>query len=110
MQRRHLSDDVPLGHIQAIQAETRGGYGWPRIWKELLARGIRLGKLRVQKLMQLHGIRAKGKRRFKVTTDSRHALPISNLLDRQFDVVEPGRVWAGDITSPPTKASCSWPS
>ena len=67
-QRRHLSDDALLVHIKAIHAETRGGYGWPRIWKELLARGIRVGKLRMQKLMQLHGIRAKGKRRFKVTT------------------------------------------
>jgi putative transposase len=86
-------------HIKAIHAETRGGYGWPRIWKELLARGIRVGKLRVQKLMQLHGIRAKGKRRFKVTTDSKHDLPISpNLLDRQFSVAEPDKVWAGDIT------------
>jgi putative transposase len=98
-QRRHLSDDALLVHIKAIHAETRGGYGWPRIWKELLARGIRVGKLRVQKLMQLHGIRAKGKRRFKVTTDSKHDLPISpNLLDRQFSVAEPDKVWAGDIT------------
>ena len=49
--------------------------------------------------MQLHGIRAKGKRRFKVTTDSKHDLPISpNLLDRQFSVAEPDKVWAGDIT------------
>jgi transposase InsO family protein len=98
-QRRHLSDDALLVHIKAVHTETRGGYGWPRIWKELLARGIRVGKLRVQKLMQLHGIRAKGKRRFKVTTDSKHDLPISpNLLDRQFTVAEPDKVWAGDIT------------
>jgi pimeloyl-ACP methyl ester carboxylesterase len=53
---------------------------------------------RVQKLMQLHGIRAKGKRRFKVTTDSKHDLPIApNLLDRWFTVAEPDWVWAGDI-------------
>jgi transposase InsO family protein len=98
-QRRHLSDDALLVHIKAIHAETRGGYGWPRIWKELLARGIRVGKDRVQKLMQLHGIRANGKRRFKVTTDSKHDLPISpNMLDRQFSVGEPDKVWAGDIT------------
>jgi transposase InsO family protein len=45
--------------------------------EELLARDIRVGKERVQKLMQLHGIRAKGKRRFKVTTDSNHDLPIA---------------------------------
>ena len=98
-QRRHLSDDALLVHIKAIHAETRGGYGWPRVWKELLARGIRVGKERVQKLMQLHGIRAKGKRRFKVTTDSNHDLPISlNLLNREFNVAEPDRVWTGDIT------------
>ena len=98
-QRRHLSDDALLVHIRAIHVESRAAYGWPRIWKELLARGIPVGKDRVQKLMQLHGVRAKGKRRFKVTTDSRHDLPISpNLLDRQFSVAEPDRVWAGDIT------------
>jgi len=97
--RRHLSDDALLVHIQAIHAETRGSYGWPRTWKELLARGIRVGKERVQKLMQRHGIRAKGKRRLKVTTDSNHDLPIApNLLERQFTVAEPDKVWAGDIT------------
>jgi transposase InsO family protein len=64
-----------------------------------LARGIAVGKQRVQKLMQLHGIRAKGKRRFKVTTDSSHKLPISpNLLNREFSVAEPDKVWVGDIT------------
>ena len=98
-QRRHLSDDALLVHIKAIHAETRGGYGWPRIWRELVARGIPVGKQRVQKLMQLHGIRAKGKRRFKVTTDSNHDLPISpNLLNREFVVAAPDKVWVGDIT------------
>jgi transposase InsO family protein len=99
VERRHLSDEALLVHIKAIHAETRGGYGWPRIWKELLARDIRVGKGRVQKLMQRHGIRARGKRRFKLTTDSGHDLPISpNLLDRRFTVAEPDKVWAGDIT------------
>jgi hypothetical protein len=74
-QRRLLSDDALLVHIK-------------------LARGIRVGKERVQKLMQLHGIRAKGRRRFKVTTDSNHDLRIApNLLDRQLTVVEPDGCW-----------------
>ena len=48
--------------------------------------------------MKLHGIRAKGKRRFKVTTDSNHDLPIlSNMLNREFTVAEPDKVWVGDI-------------
>ena len=98
-QRRHLSDDALLVHIKAIHAETRAAYGWPRTWKTLLGRGIRVGKERVQKLMKLHGIRAKGKRRFKVTTDSNHDLPISpNVLNRAFTVAAPDKVWVGDIT------------
>ena len=49
--------------------------------------------------MQVHGIRAKGKRRFKVITNSHHGLRIEpKLLDRQFNVAAPDRVWAGDIT------------
>ncbi len=96
---RHLSDEALLVHIKALHAETHGGYGWPRIWRALRARGVRVGKQRVQKLMQLHGIRAKGRRRFKVTTDSKHDLPIApNLLDRQFTVAEPDKAWVGDIT------------
>ena len=75
--RQRLSDEALLVHIKALHAETRSAYGWPRIWRELVARGVPVGKQRVQKLMQLRGIRAKGKRRFKVTTDSNHKLPIS---------------------------------
>ena len=98
-QRRHLSDDAVLVHIKALHAQSGGSYGWPRICKALQASGIRVGKERVQKLMQLHGIRGKGKKRFRVTTDSNHTLPISpNLLNREFTVSVPDRVWAGDIT------------
>ena len=46
-----------------------------------------MGMQPVHKLMQLHGIRAKGKRRFKVTTDSQHGLPIApNLVPRRHGV------------------------
>ena len=56
-------------------------------------------KAGAKKFMQLPGIRAKGKRRFKVNTDSNHKLPISpNLLDREFAVAEPDKAWVDDIT------------
>ena len=74
-------------------------YGWPRIWRELKARGVRAGKERVRKLLKVQGIRAKGKKKFKVTTDNTHDLPISaNLLARNFSVMQQSRVWTGDIT------------
>jgi putative transposase len=98
--RRHLSDEALLTHISAVYAEFRGAYGWPRIWRELVKRGIRVGKQRVQRLMQRHGIRARGKCRFRVvTTDSRHELPIApNLLNRNFHPEAPNQAWSGDIT------------
>jgi len=99
-QRRHLSDEALLVHISAVYAESRGAYGWPRIWRQLRAQGIRVGKLRVQRLMQKHGIQARGKRRFRVvTTDSKHSLPVApNVLDRKFVVAAPNQAWAGDLT------------
>jgi putative transposase len=103
-QRRHLSDQALLVHISAVYAENRGAYGWPRIWRQLRTRGIRVGKLRVQRLMQKHGIQARGKRRFRVaTTDSKHGLPIApNVLDRNFTVAAPNQAWVGDFTYIPT--------
>jgi transposase InsO family protein len=99
-QRRHLNDEALLVHISAAYAENRGAYGWPRIWRQLRRQGIRVGKRRVQRLMQQHGIQARGKRRFRVTTtDSRHDLPIApNRLDRNFAAAAPNLAWVGDFT------------
>ena len=100
---RRLSDEAVLAHIKAAHAGSKGEYGWPRIWKELLARGVRVGKDRIRKLMKLHSIKARSKRRYVVTTDSRHNLPIAaNLLERNFQPERPNAVWTSDITYIPT--------
>jgi transposase InsO family protein len=97
--RKRLSNDALLVHIRAIHGETKGEYGWPRVWKELLARGLRVGKERVRKLMALHGIKARSKRKYKATTDSTHTLPVApNLLNRQFAQSRPDSAWTSDIT------------
>lgn len=93
---RH-SDEALLAHMRAIQAEVRGEYGWPRMHKELLARGIRVGKERVRRLMQRHEIKAKTK--YVVTTDSKHHFPVvPDLVQLRFNPPEPNQVWSGDIT------------
>jgi transposase InsO family protein len=95
---RH-SDEALLAHIRAIHAEVKGEYGAPRMHKELLARGIRVGKERVQKLMQQHGIRARTRRQFVATTDSGHNLPVvPDLVQRRFNPEAPNQLWCGDIT------------
>lgn len=86
--------------IRAVYAEVRGVYGWPRVWRQLKASGVRVGKRRVQLAMQQADIRARGRRRFRAgSTDSNHALPIApNLLARNFTVAAANPVWAGDMT------------
>src|SRR6185437_14564294 len=74
-------------------------YGWPRMWKELVARGVRVGKERVRKLMAQHGIRARHKRKYIATSNSNHDLPVApNLLERNFTATAPNQVWTSDIT------------
>ncbi len=104
-----LSNEALLAHIRAIHAQVKGEYGWPRVWKELLAHGLRVGKDRVQRLMHTHGIKARSKRKFVVTTDSKHDLPIAeNLLARDFTPGRPtGCGAATSPTSPPQKAGCT---
>ena len=51
------------------------------------------------RLMRKHGIRAKTKKKFKATTNSKHKLPVAeNVLDRNFEPDAPDKAWAGDIT------------
>ena len=100
VERRHLSEAALGVHVRAVYLQQRGAYGWPRVWRELRAQGLRVGKQRVQRLMQSQELRGRGKKRFRVvTTDSKHSLPIApNRLDRKFLVGVPDRVWVGDIT------------
>ena len=94
-----LSDAALLVHIRAIHVQLKGEYGWPRMHKELQARGIQVGKERVRRLMQEHGIRARTKIKFVVTTDSKHHLPIApDLVQRRFTPQAPNQLWSGDIT------------
>jgi len=85
--------------IRAIHAELKGAYGSPRMVRELRARGLPASKGRVERLMRKYGIRARHKRRYKVTTDSKHGLPVAeNRLDRNFTPTAPNQVWTSDIT------------
>jgi transposase InsO family protein len=96
---RATEDAKVVGEIKAAYAVGRGGYGSPRVQRELRKRGRRIGKKRVERLMRCEGIRAKRRRRFRTTTDSKHADPIApNLLGRQFAVDLPNTAWVTDVT------------
>lgn len=97
--RKRLTDAQMLALIRALHAELEGAYGSPRMVRELRRRGYCAGKERVERLIRENGIRARHKRRYKVTTDSRHGWPVAaNLLDRSFTPAAPNRIWTSDIT------------
>ena len=97
--RKRLTNGQLVAVIRAIDNELKGAYGSPRMVRELRGRGFTAGKERVERLMRENGIRARHKRRYKVTTDSKHGMPVAeNLLDRQFTPTTPNQVWTSDIT------------
>lgn len=88
-----------LAHIKAIFEQSKSNYGSRRIRKKLLSMGFIISRRRIRKIMKELNIECKTKRKFKVTTDSKHSNPVApNLLNRQFEVASPNKVYVGDIT------------
>ena len=104
-QSTRVKDDARLAlDVAAAHKRSRGRYGSPRVHAELKARGVRVGRKRVERLMRSQGLRARPRRRFRNTTNSRHALPIApNVLARNFETSAPNEVWVTDVTYVPTR-------
>lgn len=89
--------------IKAAHPRTRQTYGAQRLQREMAEDGIKVGISRTKRIKRKLGLYCKQKRKFKVTTDSKHKLPVAeNLLKQQFKVYEPNAVWVSDITYVPT--------
>ena len=71
--------------VAAVHQRSRRTYGSPRVHRELKARGVRVGRKRIERLMRENGIQGRRKRRSKRTTDSRHGGPIARI--REGDLV-----------------------
>jgi putative transposase len=78
---------------------SRGSYGARRMAEEITQYGVQCGRYRARTLMEMAGVSAKQKKKFKATTDSKHNLPVTpNLLNRNFEIRASDEVWVGDIT------------
>lgn len=96
---RATEDAELVVEIKAAHKAGRGAYGSPRVHRELRAKGRRVGKKRVERLMRQEGIAGRKKRRFRKTTDSNHPDPIApNVLERNFDTKLPDTAWVTDVT------------
>ena len=97
-------DDVRLGvAIKAAHARSRQTYGPERLQRELAMDGFRVDVSRIKRLRWQLGLRCIQRRRFKATTNSKHALPVAdNVLQQDFSSVRPNQTWVSDITYIPT--------
>ena len=104
--RREQANQQLLLKIKKSYDDSRQTYGSPRITVDLRERGESCNKRRVARLMRTNGIAAKTKRKFKITTNSKHNhLAAPNLVNQEFAAKRPGQLWTSDITYLPTKAS-----
>ncbi len=93
------SDEKVVESIKTIQERVKDHYGSPRMTRELAREGCQVGHNRVARLMREHDLGRRPRKRHRSTTNSDHKLlAAKNLLNRQFGVDEPNRVWSSDIS------------
>ena len=103
--QRTRQDRTLLGHIRRVHNQSRQHYGIIKCWKQLNREGIACGRDRVARLRRTGGIYAKRRKRFVVTTRSKHRHWIApNRLNRDFTARQPNQTWVGDVTFIATRA------
>ncbi len=96
---RSRANRALLREMRIAFDRSRQTYGSPRLTVELNESGVSCSENRVARLMRLSGIRAVGKRKYRVTTNSKHNHPVAeNLLNRNFSADYANEVWLSDIT------------
>ncbi len=101
---KHMQEDARLKlEIKAAHKRTRESCGPERLQADLADNGVKVGVCRIKRLRKDMGIRCKQVKKFKATTNSKHSLPVAeNLLNQNFEVSAPDKVFVSDITYIPT--------
>ncbi len=97
---RALRDDRLRPEIARVHRENFGVYGAPKVWAQLNREGIRVARCTVERLMGAMGLRGavRGRpRRTTIPADRAAGQPV-DLVDRQFGVAAPNRLWVSDLT------------
>jgi transposase InsO family protein len=85
--------------MKALFKSSRESLGSRTMARKLREEGFQIGRDRTRRLMKALNLKAKQKRKYKATTDSKHNLPVAgNVLNRQFNPTGPNQAWGADIT------------
>jgi putative transposase len=97
--QRAETDVVLIAEIRVAHEASRGTYGAPRIHAELAAKGLRVGRKRIARLMARAGLAGVSRRRFVTTTVRNGGRQAPDLVERNFTAEAPDRLWVADITT-----------
>jgi len=96
--KREEENEQLIKRLKVLFNKGRGTYGTRRLKNRFAEQGIIISRRRIGRLMVQAGLWCKTKKKFKVTTDSKHNKPIaSNLLERQFTVPQADRFYVGEL-------------
>lgn len=102
--KRIQREKVLSEKIKTIWEESRYTYGSPRVWEELKKAEGKVSRSLIARVMRKYGFRSVHKKKFKVTTDSKHTYPVSeNVLNRNFTADRATQKWVSDLTYIHTK-------
>jgi transposase InsO family protein len=86
-------------HLKTAFMASHKSYGSRRLVSAMGMQGIKIGRHKVRRLMRDANLKPVWKRKFINTTDSKHDMPVAaNILNRQFNPLEPNTVYVSDIT------------
>jgi putative transposase len=96
---RECSDAALLVAMRRIAEHHHYRYGSPRMTATLRQQGEHCSLNRVARLMATHGLGARRKKRYRITTrQDRTAIASPNRLGQRFRITGINRVWLTDIT------------
>jgi len=100
--QRSQADAILTDRIRTIHARSKGTYEAPRIHAELADEGVHVGRKRVARLMQAADLQSVSRRKRPQTTVRAVGVPPApDLVERDFAVAGPNRLWVADITYMP---------
>ena len=102
--KRQANPAQKYNDLKAVYWQHHARLGAPSLVHDMHDLGYSMSERTVGRMLKKLGLRSRIARKYKHTTDSNHRLPTApNLLDRQFTVNEPNKIWTTDITYIRTK-------
>lgn len=97
--RRDVENHILTGRIRELHVMSNGTYGSPRIHRDLLDEGFKVGRHRVARLMREERVVGVHRRRFRCLTRRDERDPVApNVVNQDFTASGPNQKWVADIT------------